>query len=129
MRGSPSVATPLAPLMDAAPSNPSGGVYEDWLLIWSVVVTVPLPGGSEPGLVERLAVTGVPIRIEPVATAPGIGLPDASVTVTVIASWPRAKPVVSKLPRSTVESVVRTLSVVETGCERKSVAPVESVMV
>ena len=92
-------------------------------------MTVPEPCGSELGLVERLAVTGVPIRIEPVPVAPGIGLPDASATVTVIVSCPKAKPVVSKLPRSTVESVVRTSSVVGTGVEAKSVAPEESVTV
>ena len=74
-------------------------------------MTVPLPGGSVAGEVDSVAVTGVPISSVPCPVAPGIGLPEASVTVTVIVSSPRAKPVVSRLPRSTVVNVVSTFRV------------------
>ena len=52
--------------------------------------------------------------------APGIGLPEASSTVTVIVSSPRANPVVSRSPRSTVLKVVSTFRVVVTGCDVNS---------
>ena len=81
------------------------------------------------GRLESVAETGVPIRSDPVPVAPGIGLPEESATVTVIVSTPSAKPVVSRLPRSTVESVVSTLRVVATGEDVESTVPLGSVTV
>ncbi len=82
-------------------------------------MTVPFPAGRSGGVVVSVAVTGVPIRSDPVPVAPAIGLPEASLTVTLIESSPSANPVVSRLPRSTVSSVVSTSRVVAMGCEVK----------
>jgi len=94
-----------------------------------VVVTVPSPAGSVVGVVVNVAVTGDPIRIEPVAVAPAIGVPEGSVSVTVIVSFPIANPVESNVPRSTVVSVVNTCSVTATGWEVKRTLCAESVTV
>ena len=59
----------------------------------------------------------------------GIGLPEELSTVTVIVSSPRAKPVVSRLPRSTVLKVLSTFRVVATGVDVNSGVPLESVTV